>query len=314
MFLRIELTRPYPQLPHTLAQGFSAIVPHEAVEHYGPELGIHPVGSGPYRVQSFDTSKAVLAANHAFRQEPVNIRAEGYDEAPHGFTGVAAIDGRSPPFLDGIEIHFISEQAPRWISFTKGDEIQYRELRNEQVETVLASRDPPTLKPDLAKRYDFSTGLEAGFLYISFNFNFPEIGRNDDPERAARNRALRCAMIKGFDWKARNDILLRPRSRVSRRDSAGGAGVRTESPDDEHRAGCRGREEAPRRQRLDGRQAADSRLRRRRQRELTADVRTVSRLHGAHRLSARQDRVEALPQLRRSPERLEAKRAAARLP
>jgi ABC-type transport system substrate-binding protein len=203
--LRIELTRPYPQLPHTLATGFAAIVPREAVEHYGPELGIHPVGSGPYRVDSFDTARAVLSANRAFRQEPVDIRAAGYDEALHGFTNVAAIDGRAPPFLDGIEIHFIPDQATRWQSFTKSDEVQYTELRNEQVNSVLASRDPPALLPDLAERYDLSAGSEAGFLYLTFNFDFPEIGRNPDPERAARNHALRCAMIKGFDWKARND-------------------------------------------------------------------------------------------------------------
>jgi ABC-type transport system substrate-binding protein len=203
--LRIELTRPYPQLPHTLAIGFAAIVPREAVEHYGPEIGIHPVGSGAYRVESFDTAKAVLVANRAFRQEPVDIRAEGYDEKLHAFTHVAAIDGRAPPFLDGIEIHFIPDQGPRWNSFTKSDEIQFTELRNEQVDAVLASRDPPALLPEYAQRFDLSTGLEAGFLYLTFNFDFPEIGRNDDPERARRNHALRCAMIKAFDWKARND-------------------------------------------------------------------------------------------------------------
>jgi len=203
--LRIELTRPYPQLPHTLAIGFAAIVPREAVEHYGPEIGIHPVGSGPYKVESFDTAKAVLSANRAFRQESVDIRAEGYDESLHAFTHVAAIDGRAPPFLDGIEIHFIPDATSRMNSFEKGNEIQFTELRNEQADAVLASRNPPALLPAFAQRYDLSTGLEAGFLYLTFNFDFPEIGRNEDPERAARNHALRCAMIKGFDWKARND-------------------------------------------------------------------------------------------------------------
>jgi ABC-type transport system substrate-binding protein len=203
--LRIELTRPYPQLPFTLAQGFAAIVPREAVEYYGPELGVHPVGSGPYRVESFDTARVVLSANRGYRQEPVDLRAEGYDPALHAFSGVAAIDGRSPPFLDGIEIHFISDDVARWLSFTKGDEIQYTEARNEQVDQVLASRDPPTLKPELAEGYRLYSGLEGGFVYMTFNFDFPEIGRNPDPVRAARNKALRCAMISAFDWKERNE-------------------------------------------------------------------------------------------------------------
>jgi ABC-type transport system substrate-binding protein len=34
--------------------------------------------------------------------------------------------------------------------------------------------------------------------------DFPEFGYNDDPERERRNHALRCALIKGFDWQSRN--------------------------------------------------------------------------------------------------------------
>jgi len=203
--LRIELTHPYPQLLHTLAQGFAAVVPHEAVEHYGLQLGVHPVGSGPYRVDSFDTARAVLTANRAYRQEPVDIRAEGYDEALQAFTGVAAINGRAPPYLDGMEIHFITDAAARLLSFTKNDEVQYIELQGEQIDQVLAARDPPTLRPQYADCCRFQTGLEAGFVFMSFNFDSPDIGRNADPARAERNRALRCAMIKGFDWKKRND-------------------------------------------------------------------------------------------------------------
>src|SRR6185503_14360971 len=78
-------------------------------------------------------------------------------------------------------------------------------VRNEQASSVLAGKSPPTLKPEYAKVLNVSAGPEAGFVYLTFNFDFPEIGRNEDPERAARNHALRCAMIKGFDWKARND-------------------------------------------------------------------------------------------------------------
>jgi ABC-type transport system substrate-binding protein len=35
--------------------------------------------------------------------------------------------------------------------------------------------------------------------------DFPTLGYNDDPERERRNKALRCAMIKGFDWSRRNE-------------------------------------------------------------------------------------------------------------
>ena len=35
--------------------------------------------------------------------------------------------------------------------------------------------------------------------------SFPELGYNPDPERERRNKALRCAIIKGYDWEARNE-------------------------------------------------------------------------------------------------------------
>ncbi len=203
--LQIELTRPYPQLTYTLAMGFSGVVPHEAVKHYGREFSIRPVGSGPYRLQSFNTAKAVLVPNPKFRQEPVDLEAEGYDPALHAGLGLERIDGRAPPFVDRLEIDFIQETASRWNSFNKGNEVQYSSIPVEQVPAVLASKQPIQLKPEWSDKYHWKSGVEAGFVYSGFNMDKPKIGYNDDPARAEKNKALRCAMIKAFDWTARNE-------------------------------------------------------------------------------------------------------------
>jgi len=203
--IRIELNRPYPQLLYTLAMGFSSIVPQEAVDYYGREFGIRPVGSGAYLLQSFNTAKAVLVPNPNFRQEMFDLEAEGYDSDTQQFTGVEKLQGRTPPFLDRLEIDFIQEGSALWNSFTKGDEVQMAGLPDEQVKFVLESVDPVVLKSEYAAKYKMMTGVEAGFVFSNFNLDFPEIGYNDDPERENRNRALRCAMVRGFDWEARND-------------------------------------------------------------------------------------------------------------
>jgi oligopeptide transport system substrate-binding protein len=203
--LRIRLKRPYPQLLYTLAEGYSAIVPHEAVEHYGKEFGTHPVGSGPFRVLSYDNSRIVFARNPGYRQEPVDLAAEGYDPATQRQYGIEAIQGRSPPFVDGVIIDFVGDDASRWASFSKGDEIQYTNVPAEQVDEVLASRRPPTLRPELSGRYQMLAGLEAGFVFDAFNMNFPEFGYNPDPAREKRNKALRCAILKSYDIEATND-------------------------------------------------------------------------------------------------------------
>ena len=84
--LEIQLTRPYPQLADTFAQGYSAIVPREAAEKYGKALGVHPVGSGPFRLVSYDSSRVVMERNPYYRQEPVDLQAEGYDPVKQSYT------------------------------------------------------------------------------------------------------------------------------------------------------------------------------------------------------------------------------------
>jgi ABC-type transport system substrate-binding protein len=203
--LQITLKEPYPQLPNTLAMGYSAVVPREAVEHYGKEFAVHPVGSGPFKVLSYDSTQIVLGRNANYRREPVDLVAEGYDPATQHQYGVEAIAGRSPPFVDRLVIDFAGDDASRWNSFTTGNEIQLTVVPADKVEQVLLSRNPLTLKPEFAEKYFVLAGLEAGFVFWAFNMNFPEFGYNPDPVREQRNHALRCAIIKAWDWPAEND-------------------------------------------------------------------------------------------------------------
>jgi len=203
--VQIRLLRPYPQLIYTLAMGFSSVVPVEAVEYYGREFSINPVGSGPYLLQTYNSAHAVLVPNPNSHQEPVDLEYEGYDPETQAGLGLEAIEGRVPPFIDRLEIEFIKEGSARWSSFTKDDEIQYTGLPYEQVERVLLSTDPVVLRPEYADKYHMEAEYEAGFVYSTFNMDFPQFGYNDDPARERRNHALRCAMIRGFDWAARNE-------------------------------------------------------------------------------------------------------------
>lgn len=203
--LQIKLTRPYPQLVYTLAMGFSSAVPREAVEYFGREFSVNPVGSGPFRLVSYNSAKAVLVPNKNYRQIPVDLEAEGFDPVTQGGYGLELIDGRAPPFVDRLEVNFISEGSARWGSFTKGNEVQMAGLPSEQIYRVLDSTDPVLLKPEYDRKYHMKTAQETGLVFTVFNFDFPEIGYNDDPLRNRRNRALRCAIVKAVNWQARNE-------------------------------------------------------------------------------------------------------------
>ncbi len=203
--LQIQLITPFPQLSHTLAQGFSAIVPREAVDHYGQEFAIHPVGSGPHRLKRFNSASAALVRNTSFREEPFSLEAEGFDPAAHSHLNLEALEGQIPPFMRRIEIEFIAEDASRWNSFIAG-ELDFVKVPVSQFDQVLQERDPPVLNSLLAEKYNLLANLETGFVHTDFNMSDRRIGYHRDPDQNVRNRALRCAIIKAFDWPKRNEI------------------------------------------------------------------------------------------------------------
>jgi ABC-type transport system substrate-binding protein len=203
--IRIELVSPYPQFIHTLTQGFSAIVPREAVDFYARELAVHPVGSGPYRLVSFNTAGVVMVRNTGFRREPFNLENEGYNPGEQSNYGLERMAGRIPPFADRIEVAFIAEDAARWNAFIAG-ELDFVKAPVTQFDQVLQSREPPLLKPALDADFHFQASLESGFVHTDFNMDDPRIGYHPEPGQNARNKALRCAITKAFDWNKRNEI------------------------------------------------------------------------------------------------------------
>jgi oligopeptide transport system substrate-binding protein len=203
--VQIQLISPFPQLTHTLAQGFAAVVPREAVAHYGAEFAVRPVGSGPYRLAAFNSARAELVRNDRFRKEPFSLDEEGFDPASQAGLGLERLADRIPPFSDRIEVEFIAEDAARWNAFIAG-EIDFIKVPVSQFDRVLESRDPPRLQRELAQRFHLGASLESGFVRTDFNMDDRRVGYHPDPDQDARNRALRCAIVKAFDWERRNEI------------------------------------------------------------------------------------------------------------
>ena len=203
--IQITLTRPFPQLVHKLTTGYSAIVAREAVETYGQMLSSHPVGSGPFRLASRDSARAVLVKNTTFRKEPFDLANEGLNPSEKIIPGMQRLQGKSPPFVDQLVVEFITEDAARWNAFSAG-ELHFIKVPVSQFDNVLSRRTPVTLSPQYDGLYHFDASPEAGFIYTNFNMADENIGYHPAPRQNARNRALRCAMVKAFDWKKRNEI------------------------------------------------------------------------------------------------------------
>ncbi len=202
--ISITLTAPYPLFIYTLAMVASSVVPKECVEKYKEEFGIKPVGSGPFFLTSINSQKAVLVKNPKYRKELFNLKEEGYDVKKHGFLGYEKFNGKPLPFIDKIEIGFFNDPDARWRSFLKGNEIALATIPDKQIDRVLLSKKPVIrLKPEYEKKYHMMALEELGIVFSLFNFADERIGYHKDPKRNAANKALRCAIIKAFDWPQR---------------------------------------------------------------------------------------------------------------
>lgn len=202
--LRIHLREPFPMLVHTLATAQSAVVPHEAVEALGVEFGRSPVGSGPFRLIGFDETQAILVRNENFQRGPIDLAGEGYDPDEHAGLGIESIDGQRFPLIDRLEVQFISEASARWNSFRSRFGTDLVMVPPELTSSVLEASRPLRFREEIARRYHTRAMPEAGFVYYGLNFGHPDLGHHDDPDLAARNRELRCALGQTIDWPARN--------------------------------------------------------------------------------------------------------------
>jgi len=205
--IKITLVEANPLFTHALAQGFAAIVPPEAIKKWGREFASHPVGSGPFQLESFNTTEALLVRNSGYRKELFSITAEGGYPGKH--TDLIPLEGRKIPLADRIEIPFIKDESARWNAL-ESDNVDSILAPATLLEQILATDDAGNkvlkLNPSLAKKYQLLATREAGFIHFDFNLDNAEIGYNPDPVRNTANHALRCAIRKSYDWNARNSV------------------------------------------------------------------------------------------------------------
>lgn len=200
--VEFTLKEPYPQFIYTLASPYAAILPAAIGDAIGDDLGTVAVGSGPYVLRSLDGAGAVLERNPTYRQDLFDPHAEGFDGAVHDPRWLQ-LAGRPMPFIDRIELKFMVDGIARYNALAAG-EVDYIEVAAAALPRVVASTSPLVLNDAWADKVEHRLLQESGFVYIDFNHAHPQLGRGSDATEGARNRALRCALRRAFDWSARN--------------------------------------------------------------------------------------------------------------
>ena len=146
---QVKLKQPFYVFIYNFADcRISCAVAREVVEHYGDDLGAHPVGTGPWRMIFWKrSSKMVFERNANFREEYFD--AQPAENDVRGQEIVAKFKGRRIPMIDRVELSIIEETQPRWLSFLNEEmdliflvpeEFAYQAFPNDKVAANLARR------------------------------------------------------------------------------------------------------------------------------------------------------------------------------
>ncbi len=209
--LRITLTRPQSDFVHLLAHPSAAIVMREAIDYYADDYGLHAIGSGPYRLQDLSLSGITLVAASNHPDPPLRLGDEGYIAAQHGDYTLSALEHRTAPQLDRINIQ-IQRNAGRRLQLLRDGEIDLLVLEQDQYPEVLV----PASDNDAAAGIDTHIALTdvwqadwylsrqpaAQWLRIDFNLHSDALGPAAEDDDSAWK--LRCALRDSIDWHSFN--------------------------------------------------------------------------------------------------------------
>lgn len=102
--VRVHTAEPFSALLNTFAHGSGAIVSPAAVEEHGEEgIATNPVGSGPFRLESFDPGQeVVLTAFAEFWGEPSGTDELVFRHVPEASTRISALRNGEVDVIDTV--------------------------------------------------------------------------------------------------------------------------------------------------------------------------------------------------------------------
>ncbi len=120
--LKLTLESPNSLFKYTLARPELLIFPKEAYEKYGVDMNRKTVGTGPFRLKSFEQDVSIILVRHD--------NYHGVDEF-----------GNKLPLLDALDIKFIAEKKQELYKFEKRELDMIYRLPNDHIIQILSLAD-----------------------------------------------------------------------------------------------------------------------------------------------------------------------------
>ena len=159
---RAHLREPYQPFLHVLAQSWLAMESPKAIAENPKTLGDHPVGSGPYVVESYTRQQSIQL-----------VRRKDYHWAPD------FIRHTGPAHIERITIYTVPEALTRYTALSSG---QYGLIFEAPLQNAAAIRNDPSLV--------FDSRMRTGVAFRAITFNTEAAPFDDVRVRRAFTEAV----------------------------------------------------------------------------------------------------------------------------
>ncbi|MDX2196267.1 MAG: ABC transporter substrate-binding protein [Cytophagales bacterium] len=148
--LIIYLEKPFPPFLQLLSMNYASVVPYEAVEKWGKDFRVHPVGTGPFVFKLWDeASKIILVKNENYWK-----------------TGAK---GEKLPYIDAVEIGFINDMNVAFMTFLRGDLDFFSGIIENSKDKILNMDG--SIKPEFLVKYNVQKVPYMNTEYVGFQLD-----------------------------------------------------------------------------------------------------------------------------------------------
>ena len=204
----IQLNEPFYRFTYILAMFQTAIVPREAVEHYGKKFARNPVGTGPFIFDRWDTGIQIgYTRNPNYWEEyyPADpgLNADGTEPYPGYLAdkelGFYADSGTPLPLLDRVELKFYVQSQPKWLKF-RNRELDYTIVPAENYAEAFIKRTGKLRQEFVDEGIRFHPEPLLDMIYFGFNMEDEDFGLYDE-----KRKWIRQAIALAVDWDEWNE-------------------------------------------------------------------------------------------------------------
>jgi oligopeptide transport system substrate-binding protein len=187
----IVLQKPVYRFLYILGMFQTSVVSHEAVEFYGDDFAEHPVGTGPFILDTWVRKQSLTGdRNPNYHEVLYPDRDQWSREDKRARLHRAA--GKQVPFVDRVEFTMFIEDQPMWLEFNAGN-LGYSQVPEDYF-TDAFDRSSKELKEEYLRR-----GMRPhankllDFTFRGFNMEDELLGGYTSDKRALR-RAISYAI------------------------------------------------------------------------------------------------------------------------